>query len=126
LGQLVIEETTVPASVSAIAVDDRPLAESRRILLIYATDALNTGMTFTAPNRETLVALGKPPVLLRTGRLTVKLSGDHVAGMKVWALGLDGRRAEVVDSTSTDGMLSLVLDLGRQKTVSPFFELAVE
>ena len=101
LGQLTIESTSVPASVTAIAVDDRPLAESRRILIVYATDALNSGMTFETPKRETLVAPGKLPVLLRAGSLKATLGGRHVAGMKLWALGLDGRRQEAVEPWQT-------------------------
>lgn len=126
LGQLTIDSTSVPASVTAIAVDDRPLAESRRILLVYATDALNSGMTFTGPERETLVALGQPPILLRTGRLKVTLTGRHVAGMKAWALGLDGRRVEVIEVTAVGQSLSLTIDTTRSKTITPYFEMAVE
>ncbi len=124
LGQLTIETTSIPASVTAIAVDDRPLAESRRILLVYATDALNSGMSFTSPERETLLALGKLPVLLRTGRLKVTLTGRHVAGMKVWALGLDGRRTEAIPTAADAHSLSVTLDTTRLRTVTPFFELA--
>jgi hypothetical protein len=126
LGQLTIESTSVPASVTAIAVDDRPLVESRRILIVYATDALNSGMSFTSPERETLVELGKPPVLLRTGRLKVTLVGHHVVSMKAWALGLDGRRNEAVGAEVRGDKLLLSLDSGRLKGITPFFEIAVE
>lgn len=124
LGQLTVEQSSVPASVTAIAVDDRPLADSRRILLVYATDALNSGMSFTSPERETLVALGKVPVLLRAGRLKVTLGGRNLAGMKIWALGLDGRRNELLPAESQAGKLSLTLDSSRLKSATPFFEIA--
>jgi hypothetical protein len=126
LGQLTIESTSVPASVTAIVVDDRPLAESRRILLVYATDALNSGMTFTSPERETLVALGKLPVLLRTGLLKVTLTGRHAASLKVWALGLDGRRMEVIAAPAMGETLPVTVDTGRLKSVTTFFEMVAE
>ena len=126
LGQLTIESTSVPASVTAIVVDDRPLAESRRILLVYATDALNSGMTFTSPERETLVALGKLPVLLRTGLLKVTQTGRHAASLKVWALGLDGRRMEVIAAPAMGETLPVTVDTGRLKSVTTFFEMVAE
>ena len=126
LGKLTIESTSVPGSVTAIAVDDRPLDESRRILLVYATDALNSGMTFSSPERETLVALGGLPVLLRTGQLKVTLTGRHAASLKVWALGLDGRRAEVVAAAAKGETLAVAVDTGRLKGVTPFFEMVAE
>jgi hypothetical protein len=126
LGQLTIDSTSVPASVTAIAVDDRPLAESRRILIVYATDALNSGMTFETPERETLVEPGKLPVLLRTGRLKATLTGSHVAGMKLWSLGLDGRRQEAMEAVANGETLTIMIDTSRLKTPTPFFELAAE
>jgi hypothetical protein len=124
LGQLTIESTSIPAAVTAIAVDDRPLAASRRILLVYATDALNSGMTFTTPGRETLVALGKLPVLLRAGRLKATLNIRNAAGLKVWALGLDGQRRELLEAKANGDALEMVIDTGRLKTATPFFEVA--
>ena len=126
LKQLAIQETSVPASVTAIAVDDKPLAESRRILLVYATDALNSGMAFTTDKRETLVANGKAPLLLRTGRLKISLATPHAAGLKVWALGFDGRRTESLPATAAGGTLSLSLDTARLKSATVFFEIAAE
>jgi hypothetical protein len=126
LQQLVIEASSVPASVTAIAVDDRPLAESRRILLVYATDALNSGMSFTSPQRETLVALGKLPVLLRTGKLRATLATRQAPALKVWALALDGSRREPIAAAVQGDTLTLSMDTSRLKTVTPFFELAAE
>ena len=126
LGQLTIDSTSVPASVTAIAVDDRPLAESRRILIVFATDALNSGMTFDTPKREILVETGKLPVLLRTGCLKATLGGRHVAGMKLWALGLDGRRQEAIGTVEQGDTLTVTIDTSRLKNPTPFFEAVAE
>jgi hypothetical protein len=126
LRQLTVEATSVPAAVAAIAADDRPLAESRRILLVYATDALNSGMTFTSPARETLVTLGKTPVLLRAGRLEATLRTPHAAALKLWALGLDGRRAQALPIAAEGQSLTIRIDTSRIEAITPFFELAAE
>ena len=126
LGQLTIESTSVPASVTAIAVDDRPLVESRRILLVYATDALNSGMTFPSVERETLVTLGRAPALLRTGQIKMALTGRHVAAMKLWALGLDGRRRESLAVIANGDSLSVMIDTSQLKSATSFFEAVAE
>ena len=66
------------------------------------------------------------PILLRTGQLKVTLTGRHAAILKVWALGLDGRRAEVIAATSKGETLSVAVDTGRLKSVTPFFEMVAE
>ncbi len=126
LGPLTVEATSVPASVTAIALDGRPLAASRRILLVYATDALNEGMRFTSTDRTTLDALGTTRVLLRTGVLKLVLATPHARALKLWSLGLDGRRTEQLQATPTDAALSLTLDTRRLTTATPFFELSAD
>ena len=123
LGQLAVQATSVPASVTAIALDDRPLAQSRRILLIYATDALNAGMAFTSRERDTLAALGTTPALLRTGTLKATITTDRAPALKLWALGLDGRRLEALKTTTHGRSLAISIDSTQLKTVTPFFEL---
>jgi hypothetical protein len=126
LGPLTIESTSVPASVTAISVDGLPLDTSTRILLVYATDALNEGMRFTSPERGTLDALGHAQALLRTGTLRLTLATPHARAFKLWALGLDGRRTEPLPSAPAGAALSLTLDTRRLTSATPFFELAAE
>jgi len=72
------------------------------------------------------VSLGKLPVLMQTGKLRATLATRHAASMKIWALGLDGRRGETINATVQGESLSLSLDTSRLKSVTPFFEFAVE
>jgi hypothetical protein len=59
-------------------------------------------MAFTSENRETLVANGRAPMLLRTGRLTVSLATPHT------------------------GALVLSIDTSRIKSPTVSFEVATE
>ncbi len=61
-----IKESSAPALLSASAMDDAPLESSARILLIFATDARNSGMEFADAEGKVLKKLGGRPVLLKT------------------------------------------------------------
>ena len=96
------------------------------MLLVYATDALNSRMAFTSPQREELVGLGKLPVLMRTGNLKLTIKNPHAAAINAWALGLDGRRVEPIGVTRQGDALTLSIDGRRLKSATPFFELAAD
>jgi hypothetical protein len=79
-----------PALVAASALDGANLADSRRILLILAGDAQNTGMRFADPERRQLVALGANPPQLRPTVARLQLLLRHAQPMRLRALQLDG------------------------------------
>lgn len=126
LGAMTVVSSIVPASVTLIALDALPLSQSKRLLLVYATDAANTGMTFEDEGHHVLQQLGDPPPLLRTGSLTIRLATEHAAKMSAWALGMDGTRREPVPVHVRDGALELELDTGTLGSATPFFEIATE
>lgn len=124
LKRMTVESTSVTASITLVAADDVPLEQSRRMLLVYATDALNSDMTFTTTQREELVRLGKLPVLVRTGRLKIAIATPLAANLRAWALGMDGHRVEEIEVTRLGDKSLLSIDTARLKSITPFFELA--
>ena len=71
VGQMTVINSSAPALVAACAVDKENLADSKRIVLIYATEAVNSGMELSH-DRVTMVNLGKLPVLMRAGKTGYK------------------------------------------------------
>ena len=125
LGSFSIVSTTRDASFAASSLDGRNLADSRRLLAIIATNALNTGMSFNDSERRELIAIGHTPILVRTGVFDLRPTNAKVAGLKAWGLGMDGARKEEISVTADDqGRLRLVLDTS--KTASPwlYYEIA--
>jgi len=126
VGQLEVVNTSAPSLVAACAVDQEQLAESGRVVLIYSTEAVNSGMELSA-DRTTLVKLGGLPVLAKTGKLDVKLKNVNGAAMSLYALGFDGSRRERLPLTFKDGVLTVSIDTAALKDgPTPFFELVVE
>ncbi len=121
-----VESSSVPAAVTAVAVEGETLAASPRVLLVYATDALNSGMTFSAPSRRRLQELGTLPILLQTGRIELNLANAQAERLKAWAVDLCGRRAEEIPLRAEAGRVHLSLDTADLKSgPTPFIELAI-
>jgi len=126
VGQLEVLGSDVSALVAACAVDQEALGDSKRVVLIYATEVANSGMELS-PDRVTLVKLGTQPVLMKTGKLAIKLKNANAAAMSLYALGFDGARREKLPLRFKDGVLEIALDTAALKDgPTPFFELSVE
>lgn len=123
LGALTIHRIGVPGSVAAAALDGRPLRESRRVLLVYATDALNSGMTFTGPDRVELVEAGHAPVLVEAGSLSATLATSQT-GLHAWALGFDGARRQELPLAAVAGGVRLDVDMAALPEPAFYIELA--
>ncbi|MEK6797254.1 MAG: hypothetical protein AABZ39_20935 [Spirochaetota bacterium] len=119
--------TTVAAAIGVASLDGKTVAESKRLLIVYSTDALNTGFE-ASDDRVTLVNNGKLPVLMQTGTLKAAVGTKHGAGMTLWALGLDGTRKEKIPLTRvTDDEVRITIDTDTLKNgPTPFFELAAQ
>jgi hypothetical protein len=124
LGALTIHRISVPGSVSAASLDGRPLSESHHVLLVYATDALNSGMTFTGPDRVELVDPGHAPVLVHAGALSATLTTTQAANLHAWALGFDGARRQELPLTHANGSIHLDVDMATLPEPCFFIELA--
>jgi len=121
LGRLTIESADAPALVALSSLDGRELARSRRMLLIVATDAVNSGARF-ADGRRTLQRLGRLPVRLRSAELTLRIARTGEHGFALYPLGLNGARQSPLPVSATSDALRVHIDT-REGRTTPFFEL---
>lgn len=118
-----ILRSSIPACVALSSVDNRPLASSSRMVLVYQTEDANAGMVLGG-DRATLHALGSRPILCRTGKLSLNAKLKP-ADWRLFALGPDGSRREELPAEYRDGVLSLTIDTASLKSgPTVFFELA--
>ncbi len=123
LRRLKILSSSVPALIAACTVDQKDLKESRRIVLIYSSDTVNSEMELSK-DRVTLINLGKLPILMKTGRLEADLTLNNAAEFELYALGFDGARREKLELKHTENTLNIKIDTGALKNgPTPFFEL---
>ncbi len=122
-GAFRVEKCSVPAAVTLISLEaEKTLPEANRLLLVFATDAVNCGMATTKDGKR-LLTLGGAPLLMRTGKLTISLANKHAAPPAVYALHLDGSRAEKLPVRQTAEGLKLELDTAKLQYGTPFFEI---
>jgi hypothetical protein len=123
---ILIESASVSASVTIASIDDKPITEASRILLVVATDARNSNETYNASDHAVINRLGTLPVLVRTGRFSIALRRAlNSPALKAWALALDGTRTEPLAVRLTQGWLKIDLNTSiLSKGPTPFIELA--
>jgi len=116
---------TADASFFIGSLTDQPLTQSGRLLLVVATDALNSGATFEDSSRKKLLKLGESPVLLRVAKLDVVVSHQRPDKLKLWALAPNGERREEIPLSVEKGTIHFVIDTSALKQgPTPYFEIA--
>ena len=125
LGLMTVNGTSTPACAAVIAVDNQPLAISKRIVIVYSTTVVNDEMTLS-PDRRTNIRSGHPPALLRCGKLQFQLARP-ASGFKLFALGFNGERRQQLPVSEQNGKTSIFIDTAAlQDGPTVFFELTAE
>ena len=93
-----------PATVCVHALEDEPIAQSRRMLLTHLTDVHGEGAKFTDESMTTLLSWGGRPLVGNgTAEIALALSAPHA--FEVWELAANGRRVRQMACTASDGRL---------------------
>jgi len=116
-----IKSTSVPATVAVVSIDGQPINGSSHMVMVYSTNAVNTGME-VSNDMSTLFNQGSLPVLVECGSLKINLKNS--SELELWALALDGTRTEKIPIKIKDGIKQIFLDMSILKNgPTPFFEL---
>lgn len=118
---------STPGCLAAVAVDGmKPLREAERIVIVYSTNALNSGMKFMSPDMTRLLKDGGAETVLRTGRFTVSLRNRNAAKLRLYPLDLAGNRLKMIAPEKTAaGVAQFTVDTAKDGA-SLFFEVAAE
>lgn len=132
LENVVVNDTTVPATIAVCSMDDKTVDKSSRMILIYSTEAVNTGMELSI-DRVTLRKTGTTPPLMRCGKLAMTIKNSNASKLSFYALGLDGTRKERLplsigaSESGKEAVVKISLDTSKLKeSTTPFFELVSE
>lgn len=99
------------ATVWVSALDDRPIRESRRLLVTHLTDLQNSGIRYAENARQTLLDWGGLPHLVRAGQAEVSVQLEKPAEYQVWALSPGGKRLARLPVEVHDGELRFTLNV---------------
>ena len=93
LADFEIRKMSTRGNLALVSIDGtRPIREAKRLLLVIATNVLNSGMTFEDPEQRFLLKLGSMPILLETGTFEMSFNSKSVPNLKLYALAMDGTR----------------------------------
>jgi hypothetical protein len=123
INALRVESCSVPAAVTMISLDDKKdLAASKHLLLVFATHCINSGMVTNAAGTR-LLEVGGAPLLMKTAKLSLSLKNGHRGTPRVYALNLDGTRAETLEAQQDAAGLHLNVETAALAFGTPFFEI---
>ena len=143
LDLLTVNSVSVPAAVAITSVDNKPLANSERMVIIFNTDNISSGFKITH-DREFLISAGAAPVLMQVGKVSLRFKLpqsnkrliDKIMGLfgkekpksayVLYALKINGERLEKIPFVIKDGTMHIDIDTSKLKDFSPFFELVAE
>lgn len=109
---LAIRNSSTFASVSASAMDGRPLAGSRRVLVLHLTNVLNSNIKFSTPEMRRVEDWGNLPHLVRAGSVEVSLKNAN-PDLTLYAVDCSGKRIREVRAAYRDGAYQFTAAIGR-------------
>ena len=143
LGRATLISTSVPSAFAVVSIDNKPISQSKRMVIVFNTDNIMTGFK-TAIGREILFEAGELPILMQTGRLVAKLKlpeenhsiisrflgifkkQESPKQYNLYALKINGERMQKLPLKIENGELILDIDTSKMNETTPFFELVAE
>ncbi|MBR0459721.1 MAG: beta-galactosidase [Victivallales bacterium] len=126
LPALQIHKMTRDATLSLVSVDgNTPLLDSRRMALVFATNALNTGMTFQGEEMNINLKLGTAPALVLCGQFEVSITNKNAAQLNLYPLDFAGKRLKKITPSSVQGNTARFAVDMRNDGHAFFYELSV-
>lgn len=125
LKNLEIASMSVRGNLALVSIDGKKkISEAGRMVLVFATDARNSGMTFTDEHARTLLKNGAAPILVRTGTFKVRIRHLKHTDFRVFALNDDGARIRELPVRKDAGILEFSVDTASFRDHVPiYFEL---
>jgi len=114
------------ATVWVSSLDEAPIAGAGRLLIAHLTDLQNTGAKFGERARQTLLAWGETPHLVRAGRATVRIGREARGDARVYAITTGGRRLGEVQASWDGDVLVIPLDVRGEEGARVMYEVSFE
>jgi hypothetical protein len=126
-GSLIFDVGGTAATVWVSSLDGKPVASSAHLLLTHLTDVQNSGIRYAQQSRQTLLAWGSLPHLVRNGKAEIRLAVKPAKAYKVYALSTSGRRLAEVPSRAVKGRLAFTASVDLlPATATMLYEISKE
>jgi hypothetical protein len=126
LGSVSILQATGESMISVSSIANGDIVHSDRLLIVFATDAINSGAVFSG-DRKQLLRLGKLPVLIKNQSVILSIENKNYKNLKLYALNMKGQRVETLPFKVKKNGVVVTLNLSELKNgPTAFFELVKE
>ena len=107
--------------------NDKSLADASRMVMVFATNLLNSGMVFEDASFRTRLNNGTTPLLLETGTFRAVLKNSNARDLKLFALATNGQRIAELPLKKTDGTVEINVDTAKiPNGLAIYFELTTK
>ncbi len=122
-----IASASVRGTLALVSIDKRePIRTAKRLVLVFATNALNSNMQFAEQEMLKLLRSGGTPALIQAGKFRIRLHNRNAANLKLHPLDLAGRRLKTIRPETIRGeWAEFTVDTARDGAAL-FFELGSE
>lgn len=110
LSNLEIRQMSPRGNLSLASVDGmKDLQQAKRLVVVFATNALNSDMQFRDLEMRVLNRIGTLPVLVETGSFSLTFRNVNAKKMKGYALAMDGSRIAEIPLKHSGNTVELTL-----------------
>ncbi len=115
------------AGISLVSIDGKePIRSAKKLMLVFATNALNSRMQFYDREMREIFHFGYYPPLLQSGSFRVAVQNDNAEKMKLYCLHYSGKRMKTILPEKREaGRAVFSVDTARDGAYL-FFELSAE
>ena len=118
---------TRKGTLSLVSIDENEsIRNASRMMLVYATNALNNGMIFSNSNMNTLQYVGNSPTLLEQGSFTVTIHNRNAEKLRLYPLDLAGNRLKKISPVRISGKQAVFQIDTAKDGATVFFEIQAE
>lgn len=122
-----IKITKTDATVWVSSVDNKPIQQSKRLIVTHLTDLQNSECKFAEKARQTLLSWGKLPHLALNGSAVVAIRLDNAEKAKVYALSTSGQRTgEIMNVQRKSTSLTFPLNVKGSDGAILVYEVVIE
>jgi hypothetical protein len=127
LKDFAIEKMTTRGTLALVSIDEmKTIYDADRLMLVYATNALNSGMKFSNPDMVALQYVGDMPILLEQGRFKVTVNNRNAAKLKLNVLDLSGKLLKELSPIKIEGTRATFQVDTLKDGASVFFEILAQ
>lgn len=114
------------AVVFVSAMDGKPIADSRRLLVLHLTDTQNSMVRFRNSTHAVMSSNGGLPPLIRRGKAALQIALNGDAAAKAFALDMAGARGAALNAKQDGRALTLDLNTVREAGCGMAYEIVRE